>query len=303
MINDSYRSLLETSRRVNWRVEDLIGGEHQLDFSRPFLPETYARTAGLAFLSAPERLALNHIRAHGYLALFELVETFIVPFISAQADTAPKGEDPDRSAALWNFTEEENKHMRLFQCFREDFTTRFGTECAVIGPADAIAGAILAHSPLAVTMLVLHAEWMSQCHYVESVRDDTALDPTFRRMLRHHWLEEAQHARLDALLLQSLASRCSAEDARRALDEYFEMVKFFDAGLEQQARLDLQSLQARTGRTWTAQEQETLVTTQHQGLRWTILGSAMRNASFLGVVEQLGREHRERIERAAADYC
>jgi hypothetical protein len=82
----NYQDLLETSRRVNWHLEDLIGEGRRLDFTRPFLPETFAQTEPLGFLSSQEKLKLNQIRARGYLALFELVEAFIVPFISDQAD-------------------------------------------------------------------------------------------------------------------------------------------------------------------------------------------------------------------------
>src|ERR1700685_1792937 len=82
----SYQHLLDTSRRVNWRLEDLVGEGRRLDFTRPFLPETFAQTEPLDFLSPAEKLKLNQIRARGYLALFELVEAFIVPFISDQAD-------------------------------------------------------------------------------------------------------------------------------------------------------------------------------------------------------------------------
>lgn len=94
-----YQSLLATSRRVAWRVDDLIGGDKRLDFAKPFLPETFARTKALTFLASHEKLALNHIRAHGYLAMFELVETFILPFISAQASVAHVGDDPFRQPA------------------------------------------------------------------------------------------------------------------------------------------------------------------------------------------------------------
>lgn len=80
-----YEHLLETSRRVNWRLEDLVGEGQRLDFSRPFLPETFAQTAPLVFLSPVERLKLNQIRARGYLGLFELVEGFVVSFVSEQA--------------------------------------------------------------------------------------------------------------------------------------------------------------------------------------------------------------------------
>jgi hypothetical protein len=34
----SYQETLQLSEKSNWRVEDLIGGDKRLDFTRPFLP-------------------------------------------------------------------------------------------------------------------------------------------------------------------------------------------------------------------------------------------------------------------------
>ena len=47
----NYQHLLETSQRVNWRLENLIGEGRRLNFARPFLPETFAQTQPLGFLS------------------------------------------------------------------------------------------------------------------------------------------------------------------------------------------------------------------------------------------------------------
>ena len=141
---------------------------------------------------------LNHIRTRGYLALFELVESFIVPFIAQQADRQPD-EDSYRAPALQNFVVEEEKHRKLFTEVLRHFDTEFPTTCAFIGPADAICQEVLKHSPIAVTITTLGLEWMSQGHYVESVRNDQRLDPAFKSLLRRHWLEEAQHAKLDTL--------------------------------------------------------------------------------------------------------
>ncbi len=49
------------------------------------------RSQLLGFLSAREKLLLNHIRAHGYLSMFGLVEEFILPFIEGQA-AGPAGQ-------------------------------------------------------------------------------------------------------------------------------------------------------------------------------------------------------------------
>ena len=106
----SYERLLEISKRINWRVEDIIGPDRPMDFARPFLPESFARTAELPFLSPAERLKLNQIRGFGYLAMFELVERCILPVIEEHAPSKAD-QDPHRTAALENFAVEEAKHI------------------------------------------------------------------------------------------------------------------------------------------------------------------------------------------------
>jgi hypothetical protein len=298
----SYQQLLATSQRVNWRIEDVVGGDKRLDFSRPFLPETFARTAALEFLSPTERLALNHIRARGYMAMFELVETVFVPFVRAQAEIEVQAE-PYRGSALHQFVDEELKHMELFQRLRQQFDASFGSECQLIGPAEAIGRAVLQHVPLAVGIALLGLEWMSQGHYLESVKDDQELDPQFKSLLRHHWIEEVQHARLDALMLQAMASDSTAQEREQALEEYFQIGAFFDAGFRQQAGLDLAALERAIGRDLPERERATFLSVQHQALRWTFLGSAMRNRNFLEVLDSLAPGAAVRVAEVAATLC
>src|SRR4026207_2428999 len=172
----TFQAALDASNKINWNVEDLIGGDNRLDFSKPFLPESLARVELLDFLSPGERLVLNPIRAHDYLYTFGLVEEFILPFVLDQARPLLRGNDA-RIRALLNFAGEEAKHIELFKRFREDFLRSFGTNCEVIGPPEAIAQAVLSKHPLAVALVILHIEWMTQLHYMESVADDRSLDP------------------------------------------------------------------------------------------------------------------------------
>src|SRR5262245_61067825 len=65
----SFKDILGRSERITWRVEDLIGGAKTLDFTKPFLPESLARTAPLDFLNEDEKRVLNQIRGHAYLAI------------------------------------------------------------------------------------------------------------------------------------------------------------------------------------------------------------------------------------------
>lgn len=47
-----YRETIVASQKVNWRIEDIIGGDKKLDFSKRFMPESLARVEEL---SVPER--------------------------------------------------------------------------------------------------------------------------------------------------------------------------------------------------------------------------------------------------------
>ena len=66
-------------------------------------------------------------------------------------------------------------------------------------------------------------EWMTQQHYLGSIRDDGDLDPLFKSLLKHHWMEEAQHAKLDTLIVDALAEGRSEEQIDKAIDEFFEI--------------------------------------------------------------------------------
>ncbi|HYK92158.1 MAG TPA: hypothetical protein VE398_25575 [Acidobacteriota bacterium] len=61
--NFTYESALSAAEKINWKVEDLIGGDKQLDFAKPFLPESLARTEGLSFSMCSGRAFAGPISA------------------------------------------------------------------------------------------------------------------------------------------------------------------------------------------------------------------------------------------------
>ncbi|HET8644194.1 MAG TPA: hypothetical protein VFO85_01820, partial [Vicinamibacteria bacterium] len=128
--NFSYATCLAASERVRWRVEDVIGGERRLDFTRPFLPESLARVEPLGFLTPVEKLALNQIRGHAYLQTFGLAGAFILPFVLDQVRPRPWA-DEQRVRALLAFACEQAKHIHLFKRFHAEFEHGFGSPCAV----------------------------------------------------------------------------------------------------------------------------------------------------------------------------
>ncbi len=298
----SYQAALAASQKINWRVEDIIGGDKRLDFSKPFMPESLARVELLDFLNADEKRTLNQIRGNSYLCIFGVVEEFILPFLMDHARPQLRG-DNYRVRALLQFAGEEAKHIHMFKTFREEFESGFGIDCSVIGPPEAIAQAVLAHDPLAVAMAILQIEWMTQRHYLDSVKDDRELDPQFKSLLTHHWMEEAQHARLDTLMVEALAEGRSRQDIEKAVEEYIEIGAFIDDGLKAQLQFDLDAFERATGRTLSVSEREKFVEMQTQANRWTYLGSGMTHPNFLATLQSLLPEARERVEQIAPMFC
>ncbi|HEY0365919.1 MAG TPA: diiron oxygenase [Pyrinomonadaceae bacterium] len=298
----SYEAALAASRKVNWRVEDIIGGDKQLDFAKPFMPESLARVESLDFLSRDEKRTLNQIRGNSYLCIFGVVEEFILPFLMDHARPLLSGDDY-RIRALLQFAGEEAKHIHLFKRFREEFENGFGVQCSVIGPPEAIAAEILAHDPMGVALTILGVEWMTQSHYLDSMKDDQQLDPQFKSLLKHHWMEEAQHAKLDVLMVEALADGRSRKEIMQAVEEYLEIGAFIDDGLKSQTQFDLEAFERATGRTLTTSESEKFVAVQLQANRWTYLGSGMTHPNFLATLQNLLPEARERIEQVAPLFC
>ncbi len=297
----SFKDVLSSSFRAAWQIEDVLPQGAALDFARPFMPESLARTADISFLDAGQRRVLNQIRGHEYLALFGLVEEFVLPFVLDHARPQLDGDDY-RVRALLQFASEEAKHIHLFRQFHRLFTAGFGTECAVIGPARAIADEVLRHDPLAVALVILQIEWMTQNHYLDSVRDDSDLDPLFKSLLRHHWMEEAQHARLDTLMVEALADGRDEAGIAAAIDEYFEIGAFLDNGLKAQTRFNLDAFERATGRGLSVAEHAGLEARMHQALRWTYLGSGMIHPKFVATLDAISPAARDRIAAAAPAF-
>src|SRR4029453_19464716 len=152
----------------------------------------------------------------------------------------------------------------------------------VIGPPEAVAAKILGYSPLAVALLTLHIEWFVQAHYLDSVKDDGDVDPQFKSLLKHHWIEEAQHTKLDTLIVEELAATCAPGEIPPAVEEYLEIGAFIDGGMQQQVQMDLESFEHATGRRLTVEQRERFTEAQLKALRWTLFGSGLNISLFLG---------------------
>ena len=297
-----FEDVLATSVRSAWQIEDVLPEGSRLDFSRRFMPESLARTAAAPALDDEGRLILNQIAGHQYLAIFGLVEEFILPFVLDHARPQLDGDD-HRIRALLNFAGEEAKHIHLFRMFYRLFAEDFGTECPMIGPAEAVAAEVLRHDPLAVALLILQIEWMTQRHYLESVRDDGELDPLFTSLLKHHWIEEAQHAKLDTLIVAALAEGRDEAGIMDAVEQYLGIGAFFDEAMKTQAGFNLDALEAATGVALDPEARQALQEQQHQAARWTYLGSGMTHPNFVATLAELAPAAQQRVAEVAPAFC
>ncbi len=130
--------------------------------------------------------------------------------------------------------------------------------------------------------MTLHLEWMTQAHYVDSVKDDQDLDPQFASLLRHHWMEEAQHAKLDTLLVEKLAREGGAAAIEKAFADFAALGGAIDGLLAAQAKLDLDSLERASGRKLTDAERTEIEAVQHRAYRYTFIASGLVTKNFLG---------------------
>jgi len=296
----NYEATLASSLRAQWQLDDVLREDQDLDFSRNMLPESLARTASIAGLNAFEQRTLNQIAAHEYLCMFGIVEEFILPFLLDHARPHLL-EDDWRVRAILNFASEEAKHIHLFKRFHAAFVRGFPVECEMIGPSKAIGAQILSHDPLAVALVILMIEWMTQQHYLGSIRDAGDIDPLFKSLMKHHWMEEAQHAKLDTLIVEALAEGRSDEEINKSIDGFLDIGAFLDGGLKAQAAHNLDALEKAIGRK--LENRSEIEAQQHQAGRWTFIGSGLVHERFKATVERLSPTAAARLAEAAPVFA
>lgn len=206
--------------------------------------------------------------------------------------------------ALLRFGDEELKHQQLFSRFASAFERDFPTPCGCVPNAAGVAAVILSKSPLAVMLVTLHLELVTQLHYTDSVRLGAAeenLEPLFASMLRHHWIEEAQHAKVDVLELRKLAATASVERRAGAIDDYLDILRGFDDILRQQRELDWSSLCAAVGRPLGDDTRDSFEVAQRAAYREAFLLGGLEHRAFKAEVETLLPASAEKLDDFARE--
>ncbi len=303
--DSEYQSCVQNSERVAWRIDEVLPRNAVIDFSRRILPDALTGTGGIRCLTEAEQLKLNHIRTNSYAHLFLFLEEYVVALMSQRAGLELHS-NPTQMRALIRFTEEEIKHQQLFARYNNLFAEGFKLAPALLDNHVQVARAILTKSQLAILIFNLHMELMTQQHYVETIRDngDEQLDPLFCSILKHHWLEETQHARLDYLEAQKVLSQApdAAAALEQAMTEYTELLAAVRGTLIAQLELDIQTLEKSLGRTFTEAERKEIFDAQERSYVWTFIGMGMKAPLFLSRVRSLSPVAEQRILDLAPTY-
>ena len=296
--NYSYADCLSNSLKSAWSVEDCFQGR-DFDFSKRFLPERIAGVDGIICLNEDEKLKLNQIRGNSYCHIFAFVEEFIIPMVLDHAREDVYG-DETRLRYLLRFAEEETKHQDMLGRAMDQIEAGLGISCGVIQGREEVAEVVLGKSRLAALLLTSLIEWFTQRHYLEHVRDEGELDDLFRDILKFHWIDEAQHAKADSVLMNEIVGDLSDQDRESAVDELLELGGAVDGLLGQQVEMDLDALGKATGRTFSEEEKEDIRTHQRRAYRWTFLVSGLDHPNFAKIVGELTDTGGAKVAEAAS---
>jgi hypothetical protein len=281
----SYQEVLANSKKVAWTEDDVLNGR-SFDLSKRFLPNSLSGVDGITSLNEDEKRKLNQIMGNAYCHLFAFVEEFIVPTVSEESMHNPYG-DEVRQRSLVRFSEEELKHQELFRRSIALFNEQFGVSPQLIPGREAVAAVVRSKSKLAVLLLIDIIEWFVQVHYTEHVLDKSELDGLFRDLLKYHWLDEAQHAKMDTMLIAETVEDMSMAEREAAIDEVLELGGAIDGLLQQQIGMNIDALEVATARVFSEAERAEITAETLRAWRYTFLVSGLEHPKVVKVVEEI----------------
>jgi hypothetical protein len=258
-----------------------------LDMSRSFLPEALAGVSVLRALDDIDRHRLEPIRACSYLHLFDLLEAALGD--AARERARHDVDTRDVLAPLLRF--DAFDHHELFHAFGSELTRAMPVAPRLVCASGALAAAFEHASPLALLVLALHFKLVTQQHYLACVRGDERLEPHFVRFLKQHWAVECgASAKQSAAIvdIQHALGRATPGRVAPALRDYRLLVFAIDDVLQQQAALDVATLEEMRREPLGEEARKSITAAEVAGHRKTFLTVGIVNAAFVYAMRSLG---------------
>lgn len=289
----TYEDVLANSKKVAW-TEDQVLNDRRFDMSKRFLPNNLSGVDGITSLNEDEKRSLNQIMGNAYLHLFAFVEEFIVPTVAEASMDKPYG-DEVRQRSLIRFSEEELKHQELFRRTIALFNQQSGITPELIAGREEVAAVVRSKSKLAALLLIDVIEWFVQVHYTEHVLDKVDLDGLFRDILKYHWLDEAQHAKIDTMLIQEVVESMTLAEREAAVDELLELGGAVDGLLQKQIGMNIDALEVATGRVFSQEERNEIAAETLRAWRYTFLVSGLEHPNVVKLLEEITVEGPDKV--------
>jgi len=279
MTTYSFAACLDNAYKVNWRIADVLDGR-DFDMRKSWLPDRLSGAPQVTFLDDADKRRLTHVEMASYAHLFGYVEEFIAPTV---LDLAQGYQIADRTAfdALTNFAAEEVKHMNLFRLVRGKVGETLGCPLDLLAGQEETARFVTGKNRGAVLLLTACIEWFTQLHYRECFEENSDLDPLTKHIFKCHWMEEAQHAKMDHLETVRYFESASEPERAQAIDDLIELVAAVDGLLQTQAGHDIDNLSRYLGRRFGDAERQELLAAVLKAKRYTFLESGVTHPRFV----------------------
>jgi hypothetical protein len=280
----NYDTCLDKLKRFDWALDDVFTEDSSLDFSKTFMPKTLTMHHRLSDeINDEEKLYLNQLMAKSYLNIFYFVEEYII------TDTKNLSASYDNHSiekhAIDQFHAQEIKHQALFKRIISNFDKNFIGKTKVLDCEKEVADIILSNSRLAILLTTLHLEIITQDHYLHSVKNNDDIDENIIRILKYHWIEEAQHTNVDYLELVRYIEEANTKQLAKSIDEYENILITFDELLAIQAQYDIDSLESCCALKFTPKEYINLQNIQHMSYSNIFILRGLENPKFNRIIE------------------
>lgn len=295
----SYQDCLATSHRINWRIEEVLGG-NSFDLGKDWLPKRLSAAGNLPFLSSEEKRKLTHVEMGSYAHLFGYVEAFITPEVGKLA-SEQETQDEVAFHALTNFAAEEVKHMMLFRRVREMVNEHLGIPLQLIDGQKEVTQFVLNKNEGALLLLIACIEWFTQYHFLSAIKDNPDLDPLTHHIFRAHWLEESQHAKMDHNEAIRLFDRMNSTEREAAISDLIELVQAVDGLLQKQAQYDVSNFERYLGKGFSGEQLKTLQEEILATKRWVFIESGLTHPNFVELFNHVTTpEQRQMVQQGLA---
>lgn len=296
----SFEKIVADSERNTWSLDQVIPAGTRLDCSKRMVPEALISFSNLEGYDRESLLLLNHLVAVSYMNFFAFLEEFIVNNLLETCSHLIYREGYSiRSVA--RMLDEELKHQQLFERMMHAIQAHYGRKIALLNSSYDIGNPLMEFSKPARDLAILHFELTTQQHYLDAVHGREGLEPYFQSALKHHFIEEVQHANIDYLLFKDQITGFSTGQKDVVFEDYVSILNAIDCKFQEQAALDARNFISLRGDGLPANfDSESLTNYLWMSYRRLFLTSTFKSPDFVSVIQENFENPDDKIQELIA---